>query len=183
VLQVINEKKIPAKVLRYFPLKPHLQRMFMSSKIAKHMQWHALRSTNKGILRHPRDSKAWKTFDCQHPQFFADPRNVRLGLATDRFNPNGNLSTSHSIWPVVLIPYNLPPWMCMKQSSFILSMIVPGKRAPRNDVDIYLQPLIQELKELWNTGVQTFDHSWKELKCYLGFSLCLIFRLRTNDKP
>jgi len=38
VLQVINEKKIPAKVLRYFPLKPHLQRMFMSSKIAKHMQ-------------------------------------------------------------------------------------------------------------------------------------------------
>jgi len=35
----------------------------MSSKIAEHMQWHALGSTNEGILRHPRDSEAWKTFN------------------------------------------------------------------------------------------------------------------------
>ena len=62
------------------------------------------------------------------------------GLATDGFNPYGNLSTSQSIWPVVLIPYNLPPWMCMKQSSFFLSMIILGKRAPGNDIDVYLQP-------------------------------------------
>ena len=57
-----KRKKIPAKVLRYFPLKPHLQRMFMSSKIAEHMRWHASKSTNEEILRHPRDSKSWKTF-------------------------------------------------------------------------------------------------------------------------
>ena len=106
-----KRKRIPAKVLRYFPLKPHLQRMFMSSKIAEHMRWHASKSTNEGILRHLRDSKAWKTFGLKHPQFALDPRNVRLGLAIDGFNPYGNLSTSHSIWPVVLIPYNLPPWM------------------------------------------------------------------------
>jgi len=33
-----KRKKIPTKVLRYFPLKPHLQRMFMSSKIVEQMQ-------------------------------------------------------------------------------------------------------------------------------------------------
>jgi len=88
---------------------------------------------------------------------------VRLGLATDGFNPYDNLSTSHSIWPVVLIPYNLPPWMCMEQSSFILSMIIPGKRAPGNDIDVYLQPLIEELKELWNTGIKTFDSYGSEM--------------------
>ncbi|XP_068486941.1 uncharacterized protein [Phaseolus vulgaris] len=158
-----KRKKIPAKVLRYFPLKSRLQRMFMSSKIAEHMRWHASESTDEGILRHPRDSEAWKSFDFKHPQFSSDPRNVRLGLATDGFNPYGNLSTSHSIWPVVLIPYNLPPWMCMKQSSFILSMIIPGKRAPGNDIDVYLQPLIEELKELWNTGVKTFDSYGNEV--------------------
>ena len=92
-----------------------------------------------------------------HPHFALDPRNVRLGLATDGFNPFTNLSTSYSIWPAVLIPYNLPPWMCMKHRSFILSMIIPGKRAPGNDIDVYLQPLIEELKELWYTGLQTFD--------------------------
>ena len=81
----------------------------MSSKIVEHMRWHASKSTNEGILRHPSDSKAWKTFNLKHPQFALDPRNVRLGLATNGFNPYGNLSTSHSIWPVVLISSNLPP--------------------------------------------------------------------------
>ncbi|XP_068504678.1 uncharacterized protein [Phaseolus vulgaris] len=90
------------------------------------MQWHASGSTNEGILRHPRDSEAWKNFDLMNPQFASDARNVRLGLAVDGFNPFGDLSTSHSTWPIVLIPYNLPPWMCIKQSSFILSMIIPA---------------------------------------------------------
>jgi len=80
------------------------------------MQWHASRSTNEGILRHLRDSEAWKNFDLMNPQFASNARNVRFGLAADGFNPFGDLSTSHSTWPIVLIPYNLPPWMCMKQS-------------------------------------------------------------------
>ena len=62
-----KQKKIPAKVLRYFPLKPCLKRMFMSSKIAEHMRWHASRSTDEGILRHPRDYEARKSFDFKHP--------------------------------------------------------------------------------------------------------------------
>jgi len=28
----------------------------------------------------------------------------------------------------------------------------------RNDIDVYLQPLIKGLKELWFDGVQTFDY-------------------------
>ncbi|KAI9128892.1 hypothetical protein K1719_000375 [Acacia pycnantha] len=35
-----KQKKKPAKILRYFPLKPRLQRLFMSSKTAQHMRWH-----------------------------------------------------------------------------------------------------------------------------------------------
>ena len=30
---------------------------------------------------------------------------------------------------------------------------------PGNDIDVYLQPLIEELNELWNDGVRTFDAS------------------------
>ncbi|XP_057719247.1 uncharacterized protein LOC130933641 [Arachis stenosperma] len=62
----------------------------------------------------------------------------------------------YSIWPVILIPYNLPPWLCMKQTSFILSMIIPGPKIPGNDIDIYLDPLVDELKQLWD-GVETYD--------------------------
>ena len=58
------------------------------------------------------------------------------------------MSTTYSTWPVLLIPYNLEPWVCMKQSSLILSMVIPGEKGPGNDIDIFLQPLIVELKQL-----------------------------------
>lgn len=44
----------------------------------------------------------------------------------------------------------------MKQSSFLLCMILPGDKGSRNDIDIYLQPLIKELKKLW-VGIRTYD--------------------------
>ena len=47
--------------------------------------------------------------DTQFSWFSQDPRNVRLGLATDGFNPFGTMSTHYSMWPVVLVPYNMPP--------------------------------------------------------------------------
>jgi len=157
-----KKSKAPAKVLRYFPLKPRLQRLFMSSKTATHMRWHATASNNDGKLRHPRDGRAWKEFDQNHPEFASDPRHVRLGLATDGFNPFGTMSSSYSIWPVILFPYNFPPWMSMKQTSMILSMVIPGKHMPGNDIDVYLQPLIKELKELWFDGIETLDSSTKQ---------------------
>ena len=67
----------------------------------------------------------------------------------------------HSIWPVILVTYNLPPWMCMKDPYFLLSLIIEGPSAPGNNIDVYLQPLICELKELWFEGVATYDASRK----------------------
>ncbi|XP_019258754.1 PREDICTED: uncharacterized protein LOC109236969 [Nicotiana attenuata] len=157
-----KKKKQAAKVLRYFPLKARLQQLFMCCKTAEHMRWHALGNNADGLMRHPRDGEAWKTFDRTHSEFASDPRNVRLGLASDGFSPFGTMSTTYSIWPVFLIPYNLPPWMCMKHTSFILSMIIPGKHMPGNNIDVYLQPLVKELHELWNDGVETFDSSLNE---------------------
>ena len=51
----------------------------------------------------------------------------------------------------------------MKSTSFILSTIVPGPTSPGNNIDVYLQPLIQELNELWSDGVETFDAEYKTL--------------------
>ena len=81
-------------------------------------------------------------------EFSSDPRNVRLGLAVDGFNPYGNMSTTHSTWPVILISCNLPPCMCMKKSYFMLSLLISGPTSLGNDIDVYLQPLVEELKEL-----------------------------------
>ncbi|XP_057746718.1 uncharacterized protein LOC130965987 [Arachis stenosperma] len=151
-----NRKPLPAKTLCYFPLIPRLQRLFMYSKTSTDMVWHKESDNNDGYLRHPRDAEAWKEFDAKYPCFSNDPRNVCLALASDGFNSFGNMSTKYSIWPVILIPYNLPLWLCMKQTSFILSMIIPGPKIPGNDIDIYLEPLVDELKQLWD-GVETYD--------------------------
>ncbi|NAW06103.1 hypothetical protein FGF99_24590, partial [Salmonella sp. gx-f8] len=152
-------------------------KLFMSSKMVDSMRWHNDQRTNDGLLRHPADSLAWKLFDSKFPSFASDPRNVRLGLAVDGFNPFKIMSTSYSTWPVVLVPYNLPPWICMKQSSLILSMIIPGEKGPGNDIDIYLQPLIKELKQLW-PGVETYDALRKE-----NFNLRAALMWTINDFP
>ena len=130
----------------------------MCKKIAYDMKWHKeKRVNNDGFMRHPADSLAWQSFDNQYPEFGIEAWNVRLGLTTDGFNPFGNMSTSYSTWPVVLIPYNLPPWRCMKAPNFLLTLLIPGLRSPGNDINVYLQRLIEELKELWETGVRTYD--------------------------
>ena len=84
---------------------------------------------------------------------------MRLGLASDGFNPFSTMSLSHSIWQVVFMIYNLPPWMCKKQPNILMSLLIPGPNAFGNDIDVYLQPLINELRELWEDGVNAFDAS------------------------
>ena len=127
------------------------------------MKWHAKGRVNDGLLRHPADSETWKSFDSKYIEFSSEPCNVRLGLATDGFNSYGNMSSIHSTWPVILITYNLFPWMCMKRSSFMLSLLIPGPTSPGNVIDVYLQPLVEELKKLWDVEVKTFDMSSKKL--------------------
>ncbi|KAK9076729.1 hypothetical protein SSX86_005063 [Deinandra increscens subsp. villosa] len=156
------QKKKATNILRWFPLKPRLQRLFMSSKTSNLMKWHHFERVRDGKLRHPADALAWKDFDKKYPEFSNDPRNVRLALASDGFNPYRTMNVAYSIWPVFVIPYNLPPWYVMKQPNFILSLIIPGPKGPGNKIDVYMQPLIKELEDLWDVGVKTFDASVNE---------------------
>ncbi|GJT78566.1 hypothetical protein Tco_1045291 [Tanacetum coccineum] len=172
-----RKSKKPAKVLRYFPLIPRLKRLYKCETTAKDMRWHDMGRTKDGKLRHPGDGLAWKAFNDRYPKFAEDPRSVRLGLASDGCNPFRTMNTSHSTWPVLLIPYNLPPWICMKQQSFILSAIIQGEKGPGNDIDVYLQPLIQELNLLWK-GVDAYDAFSKE-----RFKLRASLLWTVNDFP
>ena len=66
-------------------------------------------------------------------------------------------SSDLSMWPVVLTTYNLPPWLCMKLEYLMLSLLIPGPQSPGKDMDVFLRPLIEELKELWENGIDTHD--------------------------
>ena len=120
----------------------------------------------------------WKEFDKENTWFAEDSRNVRLGLASDGFNPFGNMSTSYSIWPVVLMPYNLPSWKCMKDPYMLLSLFILGAKAPGNEIDVYLQPSVEDLQELWNEGLITYDASTQQT-----FKLYAALLWTINDFP
>ena len=44
----------------------------------------------------------------------------------------------------------------------MLSLLIPGKSALGNNIDVYLRPLIEEFKQLWEVGVKTYDTFSKE---------------------
>ncbi|XP_066354772.1 uncharacterized protein [Miscanthus floridulus] len=118
-----GNKQVLHKVLRHFSLLPRLKRIFASKRTSEETQWHKkMRMPVDNVMSHPADGEAWKEFDTREPTFADDSRNLRLALATDGFNPFGNMSTQYS-------PKSL------------------GK-----DFDLFLEPLIEELLDLWKGG-------------------------------
>jgi len=97
-----------------------------------------------------------------------------LGLATDGMNPYDSLRTQHSSWLVLLVIYNFPPWSCMKWKYMMLSMMISGLRQSRNDIDVYLSPLIEDLSKLWDERVLVFDGFQNETfhLCAMLFCTC-----------
>ncbi|XP_025795594.1 uncharacterized protein LOC112875826 isoform X2 [Panicum hallii] len=154
-----RDYKVPRKVLRYFPIKKRLQRLFISSRTATLTRWHEEHRLKDGLLRHPADSPLWQDFDQKHSEFAADSRNIRLAFATDGFNPFSTMNVTYSIWPGILIPFNFPPSMCMKDSNFIMSVLIPGRSYVGSDMDVYFQPLVYGLLDMFVNGVRTYDSS------------------------
>ncbi|XP_060177806.1 uncharacterized protein LOC132607740 [Lycium barbarum] len=157
-----KRKLVPYKKMYYFPLIPRLKKLYASHATAADMRWHHEHTQEDWVMHHPSDSEAWKNFNETHSFFAAEPRNVRLGLCTDGFQPFSQSGRKYSSWPVIVTPYNLPPGMCMKEAYMFLTVIVPGPNNPKHKIDVYLQPLIKELTLFWETGVEAFDISKKQ---------------------
>ena len=121
------------------------------------MRWNHENASDDGIMRHLVDSPTWKTIDYKWPNSSNDPHNVRLAMAVDGFNHFGDLSSAYSVWPVILVTYNLPPWLCTKRNFCMLSLLISSPKQPGNDIDVYLEPLVDELKVTWDEGVRIYD--------------------------
>ena len=82
---------------------------------------------------------------------------MHLRLCTNGFNGFRSSAKPYSCQPVIIVVYNLPPWMCMKQSYLLLNIVISGLKSLVKHIDVFLRPLIDDLKLLWNVGVETFD--------------------------
>ncbi|WVZ63647.1 hypothetical protein U9M48_013261, partial [Paspalum notatum var. saurae] len=130
------------------------------------------------MMWHPADRSQWRKVDRMYLQFAEDARNIRFGFSTDGMNPFSEMSSSHSTWPVTLCMYNLPPWLCLKRKLIMMPTLIQGPKQPGNDIDVYLQPLVEELLELWSTGVRMSDEYKQE-----DFYLHVMMFVTINDWP
>jgi hypothetical protein len=56
---VEGSNKVPVKVLRYFPIIPRFQRLYICPEIAKLLKSHASIASLNGLMRSVVDSKQW----------------------------------------------------------------------------------------------------------------------------
>ncbi|XP_056690226.1 uncharacterized protein [Spinacia oleracea] len=144
-----KKNKVPAKFMWYFLIIPRFRRLFSVPVEAKNLTWHADSDGREkdGMLRHPADSPQWVKIDKDFPDFGAEPRNLRLALATDA-----------EVYDVIYIDF--------------------GPKATSHDIDVYLAPLVEDLKLLWESGVEVFDAHRKE-----NFNLKAMLFGTINDFP
>ncbi|KAK1626368.1 hypothetical protein QYE76_000683, partial [Lolium multiflorum] len=84
-----RQTTVAKNILRYLPVLPRIQRLFMTEDTAQQMRWavEGNRYTDKMI--HPSDGTAWKNFVKKFPLKAGDPRSVAVAISTDGFNPYG----------------------------------------------------------------------------------------------
>ncbi|GJR35814.1 RNA-directed DNA polymerase, eukaryota [Tanacetum coccineum] len=68
------------------------------------------------------------------------------------------------------------PCWCMKRKFINLSVLISGY--PGNDIDVFLEPLVDDLHTLFETGVDTYDASIKD-----NFNLRAVVLWTINDYP
>ncbi|KAK4390383.1 hypothetical protein Sango_2101600 [Sesamum angolense] len=93
-----------------------------------------------------------------YPDFVEKSRNVQLGLCTVGFAPHSQYGRTYSCWSIIITPYNLPPGMCMSFEYIFLTMVIPGLSNPKHLINVYMEPVVEELLWLWHVGVRTYDH-------------------------
>ena len=144
------------------------------------MRWHKEgRKKKPNKLRYPADAIQWGNIDSHYGWFADDCRNIRFAMSTDGVNPFGNQSSTHSTCRVVLSIYNLPPWLCKKQKYMMLTILVSGPKQPGDLIDVYLSPLVDDLKIHWKPGGKEV---WDEFHCE-HFTLHGMLFTTINDNP
>ena len=136
----------------YFQIIPSLKRMFSNKDTTKLLTWHEDERIKDNKLRHLVDARQWKKIDYQYPEFGEEPRNLQFALASDAINLLGVQLTTYSTWPVIMMNCNIPPNLNVMCKFMMLFMLIGGPSHPGNNIDVYLAPLIEDIKHLWVTG-------------------------------
>jgi hypothetical protein len=117
-------------------------------------------------------------FDDNNKLVSSDPRNIRFALSTNGINPFNERMTDHRTWPVILTMYNIPTWLCQKRKYLFLTVLVSGPKQLGIDIDVFLEPVMEEFERLWRVGEPMYDAFRQE-----DLTLRAIIFVTINDHP
>ena len=155
-----NSTSSPVRLVRWFLFIPRALRMFRSPAISKLLRFHQNNpNTDETVMKLVVDSPTWKHITSEYvdPTFALEKRNLRFGLSLDGVNPFPHSNTTHSTWPVLLLIYNLPPYLVTEKFFIQLCILISGKDSPTSEnIGVFIEPLVEELQQLW-TGIWAQD--------------------------
>ncbi len=173
---------VPIKILCHFPLIPQLKYMYCSPTMSQILQWHAKNKSTNGMVHHFVNGKTWAHINEAWQNFGNELWNLMLAISTNGFNPFSKKLCTWSTWHVYILFYNLLPWLVTKWFLMLVSLIILGKEnINMNNIDVFLTPLVEELKTFWMLDVQALDFAKPKGHC--SFNLRAMVMSTINDFP
>ena len=102
--------------------------------------------------------------------FLAASHNYLLMLNCDWFQPYKH--TSFSVGVLYLAVQNLPREQRFKRDNIIVVGIIPGPSEPSMNINTYLKPLIDDMKQLWHGVDVRINGSSKRIRAALSCLAC-----------
>ena len=134
-----HRKSRPCRQFTYIPIIPRLCDYLANVSMAQTMQYQANHTHTPGTFTDIFDGKDYQTLRGalitvnnvplnSGETYFADPRDVALGLSTDGFGifSRGQETT----WPLILFNYNLPPEVQFHVDNILPIGNIPGPNKP-----------------------------------------------------
>lgn len=118
---VEESQYLPRKVLQHFPLIPRLLWMYRCKTLVELLIQHKNGTNTNGLIRSMPDFRNLKHIFEKWSKFVAKVHNIILGLALDGVYPFGDLNSCHFTWLVIMLNYNLPPWLVTNRYFFMLA--------------------------------------------------------------
>ncbi len=128
------------------------------------------------------EGRIWKEFQVFNgSSFLASRRNYAFMLNVDWMQPFEH--TQYSVGVMYLVLMNLPRSERFKRENVFLVGIISGPNEPRNNINSFLKPLVDELLVLWDEGVM-LRHSGSLLvpECFKAALLCVACDMPASRK-
>lgn len=143
-------KLVPRKVYVYRSIIQSLKAMMgRKNFLEKCDLWRSRPKNNaQNFMADIYDGKLWQdmtTIDGR--PFLALPNNLCLSLNVDWFRVYKH--SPYSAGPIYLVILNLPRHERYKEENIILAGIIPGPKEPKEHINTFLSPLVQDLQRLY----------------------------------